>query len=213
MTGIPRGIKADFAYSYRKLEAAATGFRQRLGLGPTDRLDGLEFFDNLPDVSVCGRRYEVRSGVDHLDGVEAEASFDPELKRYQVVLLPEIYDRLENGNPHGTWVLVHEFAHVTLHGRLLQRLAKMEVERRAALYKGSPHPHQFYMDTEWQTDSFTAAALMPAAGIAELEREALRTLGTVRYLADSVAQQFGTSAEAAEYRCDTFKRRRSELLR
>ena len=208
----PRGIKADEAYSYKKLEAMASGFRKHLGLESTERLIGLDLYDNLPNTVVGGIPFKVECGVDHLDGVEAEASYDAERKRYQVLLTPETYDLLESGNPHGTWVIVHEYAHVALHGRLLQRLAKMELSRKAALYKGTPVPHPFYMDTEWQTDSFTAAALMPAAGIAHFEEKPIKVCGQALSLVRCVTTTFGTSQEAAQYRIDTFKRRRGELL-
>lgn len=208
----PRGIKADEAFSYSKLERLASGFRKHLGLEPTTRLAGLELYDNLPNTVVNGVPYKVECSVDHLNGVEAEASFNAERGRYQLLLTPETYELLESGNPHGTWVMVHEYAHVALHGRLLQRLAKMELSRKAALYKGSPVPHPFYMDTEWQTDSFTAAALMPAAGIAHFEENPIRVFGQALSLVRCVTTRFGTSQEAAQYRIDTFKRRREELL-
>ena len=213
MNKAPRGIKADVAYSYKKLEAVARSLRSYLGLSTTDKIDGLELFDKLPAISIDGISYGVETGVDILQGVEAEASFDAEKKHYQILLTPETYDLLEARNPHGTWVLVHEYAHVVLHGKLLQRLASMAIQTRAALYKGTPTPHSFFMDTEWQTDSLTAAFLMPAVGISHLEQDtSYRFMGLSPSLEFVVSIHFGTSLEAANYRVGTFRQRREELV-
>jgi hypothetical protein len=214
MNRTPRGIKADTGYSYQKLEIVASGFRKCLGLSTLDKIHGLHLCDRLPTTVVNDIPYAVECGVAHLNGVEAEASFDAENNRYQILLTEETYDLLEAGKPHGTWVIVHEYAHVALHGGLLQRLANMNFQKRVALYKGTPVPHSFCYDTEWQTDSFTGAVLMPAAGIATLEENCPYNFfgGKPLSLEHTVSQHYGTSMQAAGYRVDTFRQRRAQLL-
>jgi Zn-dependent peptidase ImmA (M78 family) len=96
--------------------------------------------------------------------------------------------------------------HCILHTDQLIRLAQMPTNQQTAFHRGRTG-HKPYEDTEWQANAFASALLMPARGIASLERER-------GYLdASLIVDRFGVSLEAAGYRLDSFTARRDELLR
>jgi Zn-dependent peptidase ImmA (M78 family) len=77
----------------------------------------------------------------------------------------------------------------------------------AALNRGQIPAHRVYEDTEWQANAFAAAFLVPAAGLANLERS--RGILT----AQELVRRFNVSFDAARIRLDCFRARRSDLLR
>ena len=82
----------------------------------------------------------------------------------------------------------------------------MPTEQQAAFHRGR-QGHRACDDTEWQANAFASALLMPAPGVAALEREngGLLTVSMI-------VERFRVSREAANYRLDLFTARRLELL-
>jgi len=82
----------------------------------------------------------------------------------------------------------------------------MPTNQQAALHRDRVG-HKPFQDTEWQANAFASALLMPAHGIAAIERD----YGILN--ADLIVEQFKVSREAAGYRLNTFRERKEDLLR
>src|SRR5690606_2335770 len=103
-------------------------------------------------------------------------------ERELIVIRADIYDDLCNNGSFGRSTVVHEMAHIVL-------------EHHVTLHRGAClGQHKFYEDSEWQAKALTAAIMMPlevckeVAGAAEL------------------AQECGTSFQAATFRLDNLKK-------
>jgi Zn-dependent peptidase ImmA (M78 family) len=84
-----------------------------------------------------------------------------------------------------------------------RRLAQVDSR---ALHRGTFGDHKAFMDTEWQANGFAASMLMPATGLARMERS-----GGLD--APAVADHYLVSLQAAELRLKVFRHRKGELLR
>jgi Zn-dependent peptidase ImmA (M78 family) len=82
----------------------------------------------------------------------------------------------------------------------------MPTNQQAAFHRGASK-HQHFEDTEWQANGFASALLMPANGLAVLEKR----FGQIS--AAMIQDTFNVSYEAASYRLGCFTRRKGELLR
>jgi hypothetical protein len=200
-----RGIKADQAMSYAKLEGRARHLREVLELDPNGQLPGVATFERLRRIvyRLGDETVGVTYAVEELpSGVEGWTTFD--LGHITVTLTPRTYTGLERGTVRARFTLAHELGHLELHSPELLRLAALPHNVRA-LARGPRHYEVFY-DTEWQADGFAAALLMPATGLAALEKR--HGALTTRLVADF----FAVSMDAARIRIDSFTKRRRELL-
>lgn len=201
------GVRADQKYSYRKLEQIAKYVREGLGFGPEEAISPLRLFEDLHEISVvnAGNSIPLSGGVIPLTDSEGYARFDSERKRIEILASEAAYEWLEEGHPRGAYFVAHELGHCLLHTSQLVRLAQMPTHQQAAFHRGLVD-HKPYEDTEWQANAFASSLLMPAQGIAGMQRK-YGHLSTAM-----VSSTYGVSIEAATYRIDLFLRRGNELL-
>ena len=147
--------------------------------------------------------YEVKT--DSLASVEALTRYDKNSKEIIITLLESTYKNLERDDRRARFTLSHEIAHPVLHLSLLIQLSNIP-HRQAALFRGELAQHPSYLDTEWQADAFAAAFLMPAQGLAILEKLGILSLRTIE-------RRFKVSGSAAEIRLKIFNQRKDILLR
>jgi hypothetical protein len=201
------GVKADRAYSHKKLEGVADYVRKGLNFGSTEAIDPLRLFEDLHEISItdAGRTIPLRGHVTDLETSEGYARYDAGKQCIEVVASVSTYQWLERGHPRAGFFVGHELGHCLLHTGQLMRLAQMPTNQQAAFHRGLTD-HKPYEDTEWQANSFAGALLMPARGLAELEGQ-YGSLTT-----DMVQDVFKVSGQAADIRLQLFQNRRHELL-
>jgi Zn-dependent peptidase ImmA (M78 family) len=202
------GVRADSKHSHRSLEKLAVHVRQQLKFSPDAALEPLRLFEDLHELRIKqanGTTIPLRGGVIALEDSEGYARYDQNKKLIEILASEKIYGWLEEGHPRAAYFLAHELGHCVLHTDQLIRLAQMPTNQQTAFHRGRSG-HKAFEDTEWQANAFASALLMPAHGIASLERKR-------GYLDISlIVDQFGVSFEAAGYRLDAFAARRDELL-
>lgn len=208
MSWKPRGIRADEGRSYVGIEREAARFRKLLlpTLAPTEQVPGERAFELIADHSfvLLGKTITFDFHVQDMPtGVEAWTQYDPVRRQVVVTLSTSTHAALRRGEARARFSLFHEFGHAWLHGVELIRLSRIPHEE-AALLRGKVGDYTPCWDTEWQADAFSAAFLMPAKGLAELERDL--------FLLNKVATTFGVSTQAAYYRIENFRARRNQLL-
>src|SRR5450432_3740745 len=174
MTSIPKGVPALRGQSYSSLERIAAQVRTALLRGRSDieHVPGLELFERLDEYSVVVRGSNVRLqyGVDDLpSGLEAQAQYSPDEEAILVVLTEGTYADLRAGTGRALFTLAHEIGHAVLHPNELVNRRLSAVDSRA-LHRGAVGGHKAFMDTEWQANGFAAAMLMPASGLAQMEK-------------------------------------------
>jgi len=209
MTRPLSGVRADQGYSYANLERLAEHVREQLGMSLSEALKPLAFFENLNEISIersSGPPIPLGYGVVELTNSEGYARYDSDRKVIEVLASVQTYQWLEDGHPRATFFVAHELGHCVLHTDQLVRLARMPTSALAALHRGKTQ-HRPFLDTEWQANAFACALLMPAAGLAVLEKQR----GGLDV--DEIAYRYGVSAESAGYRLENFNQRRAELLR
>jgi Zn-dependent peptidase ImmA (M78 family) len=202
------GVKADAAYSHKKLEAIADYVRKGLNFGLTEAIDPLRLFEDLHEISItdAGRVIiPLRGHVTELETSEGYARYDSGKRCIEVVASSATYEWLEEAHPRAGFFVAHELGHCLLHTNQLMRLAQMPTNQQAAFHRGLTN-HKPYEDTEWQANGFAGALLMPARGLAEMERRYGR-LSTIL-----IQDVFRVSGQAADYRLQSFQSRRHELL-
>lgn len=203
------GVRADYKYSYRKLEVLAAYVRAQLKFQPDVAIDALRLFEDLHEISISrsdGTVIPLRSGVIALEDSEGFARYDRQRKVIEILSSERTYGWLEDGHPRAAYFLAHELGHCLLHTDQLIRLAQMPTNQQAAFHRGRTD-HRPYEDTEWQANAFAGSLLMPARGIALLEQQH----GFLD--ASLIVDCFGVSTEAAGYRLDCFHARKDDLLR
>jgi hypothetical protein len=202
------GVRADQRYSYRKLESIAEHAREQLKFAPDEAIDPLRLFEDLHRIQIKrrdGAAIPLRGGVIALEDSEGYTRYDRLSKVMEILASERTYTRLEETHPRAGYFVAHELGHCVLHTDQLVRLAQMPTNQQAAFHRGRVE-HKPFEDTEWQANAFAGSLLMPARGIAALEK-------TFRGVTISmIATQFGVSQEAAGYRLDLFNDRRRELL-
>jgi hypothetical protein len=207
--GTPRGYRATESHSYAGLERMAASIRIRLGFAATSRLPGVELFERLDSFSV--RVEHRRISLDYAvlpelpRGVEAQTRYDATSGKILIELPEAGYRALQREQPHVRFSLLHEIAHAFLHPLLLLRFSGMP-EMHVALLRGVNTGHALCDDSEWQADALSAALLMPAAALLEMEKA-----GTLEEV--TIAKECGVSIPAATIRLRIFEERRNALLR
>jgi hypothetical protein len=199
------GFRSDFSMSYVDAERRARAVRRTLEIGDSDPLPGLELFESLDRyrVNLVGVQTPVTYGVEQLAaGVEAEARFEED--ELALLLSEESYRWLCDDRPRARFSLAHELGHVVLHAAQLKHLARMP-HSDAAMLRARVPKHPPYFDTEWQSNAFAAALLMPASALRRLELK--KNLS-----ADSLIEMLIVSREAAINRIELYTARRSKLL-
>ena len=202
------GVRADNAHSYKSLESFASYVRQQLNIPNDVALDPLRLFEDLHEISISrnnGASIPLRGGVVALEDSEGYAHYNRERKIIEILASERIYSWLEESHPRGSYFVAHELGHCVLHTDQLIRIAQMPRNEQTKFHRGRTD-HKSYQDTEWQANAFASALLMPATGIAALER-------SHRYLnASLLVREFGVSLEAAGYRLKLYTERKSSLL-
>lgn len=103
-----------------------------------------------------------------------------------VVLRNSIYDNLLQGGVFGRSTVIHELSHIVLqHHITFNRSHNMQASN-----------HKHYEDSEWQAKSLTAAIMMPIEACASSNNNPIQ-----------LSLMCGTSAQAAEYRLETYNER------
>lgn len=202
------GVRADGSWSYRRLEGLAAHVREQLNLRADEAVDPLELFEDLHEISIRrsnGVEIPLRGGVISLEDSEGYTRFDGGRDVLEILASERTYEWLEQGHPRAGYFVVHELGHCVLHTDQLVRLARMPTEQQAAFHRGR-QGHRACDDTEWQANAFASALLMPAQGVAALERQ------NGGLTVSMIVERFRVSREAANYRLDLFTARRSELL-
>jgi hypothetical protein len=202
------GVRADHKLSYRDMEKWAAHVRQQLNFPHDQAIDPLRLFEDLHDISIKQRDGTViplRGGVIALEDSEGYTRYDGKRKVIEILASERTYGWLEEGHPRATYFLAHELGHCVLHTDQLVRLAQMPTNQQAAFHRGR-EGHKPYEDTEWQANAFASALLMPASGIAAIEREVFALTPPI------IAGRFGVSNEAAKYRLELLGNRRKDLL-
>jgi len=203
------GVRADRGYSYSKLEASAALVRQHLGVPSDQAIDPLELFEDLHKISLQRAHRQpvpLGYGVVRLEDSEGYARYDRARDVVEILASERTYERLVQKHPRGAYFVAHELGHCILHTDQLVRLAMMPTKQQAAFHRGR-ESHEAYYDTEWQANAFASALLMPARGIATIE-QVNRELSV-----PLIVDRFGVSREAAGYRLELYKRKKTELLR
>jgi hypothetical protein len=203
------GVRADRACSYSKLEASAARVRQHLGVSPDQAIDPLEVFEDLHKISLQRANRQplpLGYGVVRLEDSEGYARYDRACDVIEILASERTYGWLVQRHPRGAYFVAHELGHCILHTDQLVRLAMMPTNQQAAFHRGREN-HEAYYDTEWQANAFASALLMPARGIAAIEH-VNRELSV-----PLIVDRFGVSREAAGYRLELYKRRKTDLLR
>lgn len=198
--------------SYGQIETIAWSVRSALlpKLSETGAVPGVTLFESLDRISVerrDGSTIPLNYGVGRLPGnFEAWTRHDAGRGEILIVLDEMTYGRLRGSNPRALFTLAHEIGHAVLHVDDLVRLSRMahDISRPAT---GAALDHEIFRDTEFHANAFAAAFLMPAVGLAVLERRAQRL--TTELIRDT----FHVSPSAAEIRRDVYGERRDELLR
>jgi len=202
------GVRADQKHSYRSLEHCANQIRGYLGLAPDKALNVLDLFEHLDAISIKLRDGTVipfRGGVVSLENSEGYTRYDRQKNVIEILASEQTYCWLEIGHPRGAYFVAHEIGHCVLHTDQLVRLAQMPTDQQAAFHRGQ-EDHKPFEDTEWQANAFASALLMPAQGLRGLEEKHGELTVAL------IAKQFGVSEEAATYRLELFRNRRSDLL-
>jgi hypothetical protein len=202
------GVRADSSWSYRRLEGLAAHVREQLNLRADEAIDPLELFEDLHEISISrsnGVEIPLRGGVISLEDSEGYTRFDGGRDVLEILASERTYEWLEQGHPRAGYFVVHELGHCVLHTDQLVRLARMPTEQQAAFHRGR-QGHRACDDTEWQANAFASALLMPAQGVAALERQ------NGGLTVSMIVERFRVSREAANYRIDLFTARRNELL-
>ena len=208
MTKELTGVRADHKYSYSKLERLAAYARQQLKFPSDQAIDPLKLFEDLHEITIRqgnGKEIPLRSGVIALEDSEGYTRYDQESGAIEILAAETTYRRLEERHPRAAYFLAHELGHCLLHTDQLIRLAQLPTNQQAAFHRGW-EGHKIYEDTEWQANAFASTLLMPAGGIAVLERDCAQITIEV------IANQFGVSQEAASYRLHLYASRKNELL-
>ena len=201
------GVKADKPYSHKRLEGIANYVREGLNFTSGEAIDPLRLFEDLHELSItdAGRSIPLRGHVINLEGSEGYTRYDSEKRCIEILAASGTYNWLESGHPRGAFFAAHELGHCLLHTSQLLRLAQMPTNQQAAFHRGRIG-HERYEDTEWQANAFAGALLMPARGLAELEKR------YGRLSIDLIQDNFKVSREAAGYRLQLFTQRRNDLL-
>ncbi len=207
---LARGYRADRKLTFVEIERRALARRQDLvpGLLLDQPMPCAELFERIDETSARGARGVVRLdyGVQNLPrGIEGQARYDERRKRIVIELAEPTYRSLRTGKPRSRVTFLHELGHADLHTDQLVRMSTIP-HRVAALQRATEPPHDHCIDTEWQATAYAIALLMPARGLAELERRFGRL--TVPLL----QQMFSVSYQAAGIRLQTFVERRTQLL-
>lgn len=203
-----RGFPAKTAQSYSSIENRASDVRKKISPhnSPTDALPGLEIFESLNKYRIKTHAskaipltYEVKPIP-----IEALARYD-EIHRLIVVTLSEqTYADLECEEPRARFSLCHEVGHAVLHVNELRALSQIP-HSEAALMRGDISPYPLYYDTEWQADAFSAALLMPASGLFEIEQQGILS-------SSEIQRRYKVSSPAANIRLANYQKRKNELL-
>lgn len=201
------GVRADCGYSYQTLEKRANHVRKVLDFGSGEAINPLRLFEDLHEISitVAGKSIPLSYGVIELEDSEGYARYDREKKRIEVLASETTYNWLQEGHPRGAYFVAHELGHCLLHTGQLIRLAQMPKAQQAAFHRGRSD-HQPYEDTEWQANAFAGSLLMPALGLAALEKKRGRLTTSL------IVSEFGVSNEAAGYRLQLYTERKEALL-
>ncbi len=200
----------DQPLSYRVIERFALRARSALlqDRPLTVAVSGIDLFEGLDDleIQVDNKILQVNYAVNYLPtGIEGMSTYDPDRDEILVTLDHATYLSLVEGTPRALFCLCHELGHVCVHSLKLLEMSSIPHEV-ASLNRGEISAHRAFEDTEWQANAFAGAFLMPAAGLAELERD--RGVLTPQEL----TRRFNVSFDAARIRLDSFRVRRSELL-
>jgi hypothetical protein len=202
------GVRSDTKHSYRSLEHVAENVRQQLRYPVNQGINALRLFEDLHQISITlggGRVVPLGYGVIRLEDSEGYTRYDPGKQKIEVLASERTYKMLENHHPRAGYFVGHELGHVVLHTDQLVRLAEMPSNQQAAFHRGHTD-HKPYTDTEWQSNAFASAFLMPAVGLNQLEERFGHLTTTL------LVSQFGVSVEAARYRIKLYQNRRNELL-
>jgi hypothetical protein len=194
------GIAADSPRSYTSIEQEAAAFRECLNLTPDKRFDAQSFFEiQIGDLEVIcdGKTVKLIEGIEDCTQ-EGLTRWDKSAGRMELILSLETHKMLLDDHVRARSTVAHEAGHAAMHTAQIIRLAGMSLNSQVAFHRNRVE-HKAYYDTEWQANAFGSALLMPAAGLAILDRKGLLNEG-------SVASTYTVSTESAGYRIETYQK-------
>ena len=206
----PSGLRADTGRSYQDIEREALDVRHLIAsdFSMDQAPHGVTILDRIDQHKVLGGRVGLEVAIAQLPaGILGQTAFDPARNRIIISFAEGTNELFEADDGRARFTFAHELGHAFLHTHELVRQGEL-VHQMAALYRGEPLHHEKFQDTEWQADAFAAAFLMPAMGLELLARK----LAPFELTAETVAQVFKVSNQAASYRLNNFKLRRPRLL-
>lgn len=195
------GIRADAKQSYYSIEQCASVLRKVINLGPLDRFDALNFFNQIiPNMTIKCRAGTI-SLYEVVDDCQQEGCtrWDSESGVLQIVLSSRTHDLLREDHVRARSTVAHEAGHACMHTDQIIRLGGMSLSSQVAFHR-ERSPHEAFEDTEWQANAFGSALLMPAEGVERI----FNRIG--RQSASALAENFGVSLESATYRIGTYER-------
>jgi hypothetical protein len=201
MTRPLTGIRADSKEGYCSIEQNAAELRKTLQLGPLDRFDARNFFDQIIPVMTVRCRAGSITLCEAVEDCPQEGltRWNPDSGRLEFVLSGATYELLQEDHVRARSTVAHECGHARLHTDQIIRLGGMSLISQVAFHRDR-NPHQACEDTEWQANAFGSALLMPAEGI---ERLFMR-FG--RHNEQAIAESYWVSLESAHYRTLTYER-------
>lgn len=208
--GRPLGHRADRGMSYADIEVLMRGVRRKLapGVRASEPLQMLPILEGLHRHTVATAHGSARldwAVSDLPRGVEGQTWYESESGTIVVEVSEQTYAGLEEKHPRATITVAHELTHVFGHAPLLMRISKIP-HAAFALQRATSPQHEYFEDSEWQANAGAAALVMPADGLADLERR------YGRLTPDIVRAVYGVSAQAAELRLACFLQRKDALI-
>ena len=204
-------FRVDTPRSYALIEKAARHVRDVVRLDARDPHSLAQLFERLDELCVLvnGRNIVLDYAIEELPSssagaVEAQAYYDDRCDRLVVALSQDTYDQLQRDVPRARFTVGHEIGHAALHSAELTRWVRVP-DSRTALSRINGRELRSYLSTEWQANAFSAALLMPASALLDLEKRG-------RLLLEDVMCEFCVSGEAARIRLNVYNRRRQQLL-
>ena len=192
------GFRVSRGQSYASIERTAQGVRRVVAptLGPGDPINMVALFERLDEycVKVGDRKIYLDYAVRDFTGIEAITIYDDEDDRIVVVLSTKTYLALQRGDNRPLFTVAHEIGHAVLHAEEVMAAGTVDDLRYAAARGKSSH--KIFMDSEWQSDVFAAALLMPAEGVGAMLRAVEST-----WEPSEVQAHFNVSGHAATTRC------------
>jgi len=138
-------------------------------------------------------------------GISAQTDFADRI----IMITPQLYDKLENGEGYALFTLAHEIAHILMHaGYVLKNLSKV-----ARSIRVSPQEIKTYMSSEWQAEHGSGAILMPMTSFVPFVKQLKEKQYALQDIIKIVAEKYGVTEKAARARINAVNKDNLSNLR